>query len=210
MGMQQGMPHPMQLQNHLQMQNLQNLQNTQQQMQMQNPGGGQQPPQIMNPMINLPPQMINPMQNLNMQGPLPNQIINPIMAPNQMMNPMGNQMAAMMHMQPGMLGGGGPQPTQMPNPPQQPQPIQMPGISSISPPLANLPAGMQQMVTAAPVFGAQPLPLPKMPDDNNPTSVLPSYAGFNFSNSSTTTGGGRPVVHIKPPGVAVDVPWGWN
>ena len=132
------------------------------------------------------------------------------MAPNQMMNPMGNPMAAMMQMQPGMLGGGGQQPTQMPNPPQQPQPIQMPGISSISPPLANLPAGMQQMVTAAPVFGAQPLPLPKMPDDNNPTSVLPSYAGFNFSNSSTTTGAGRPVVHIKPPGVAVDVPWGWN
>lgn len=113
------------------------------------------------------------------------------------------------------MGGqmGGQMPLMMPTPQlQQPQPpqIQMPGIASISGPLPNLPPGMQQVIANPALMGAQPLPLPKLPDQN-PTSVLPSYAGFNFSNSSaTTTGAARPVVHIKPPGVAVDVPWGWN
>lgn len=167
------------------------------------------PPFPMGPM-GPPPPMGNPTP-LPPQFQMPNPMMNPMMMNQMMMQPMPPQLINPMMAQ------------QQQQQPQQPPPqIQIPGVASISPPLAGLPSSFPGVATiSAAAIGAQPLPIPKLPETSTggPSSVIPSYAGFNLR--ANPNGLGPPVVNITPggdgpasvrvPGLGGDmIPWGWN
>jgi hypothetical protein len=120
-----------------------------------------------------------------------------------------------------MMGGPNGIPMVGPNPipmggPMGPGPIggqlpafAMPGVATISPPLAGMPGGYAGIPAA--MIGAQPIPPPKLPGTgpgDGPGRIgLPQFGAGDGGGGG---GGGGGVNVIRLPGMGVDVPWGWN
>jgi hypothetical protein len=183
------------------------------------PGGGAipmpqpGPMQMPNGMMPIPGAMPNgPFPGAN--GPFPVPGHGPVPMPN---GPVPVQNGLPMHIPgPGMAL---PFPIPMGNPPPPGagnQPIGMPGILAMSPPL-NLPAPFPPTLHMRMAMVDQNMPMPEFrKPEANPSSVLPSYKGFNFA---TGQDGKRAVVQINPSGVGapkssgnagVEIPYGWN